>query len=1117
MVACHLNLLEDRGARRFCPAVLTGIVLCVLTYLCLDASVAQAITPTARPNIVFILADDLGYGDLGCQNPASRLQTPRLDRLASQGMRFTDAHAPSALCTPSRYSILTGQHCWRSRLKWGVLNMWDEPLIGGDQLTVAGMLRNKGYRTACFGKWHLGLAWPFVGAAPLGFDTKVNASDIDWSRRIAGGPVDCGFDYYFGINVPNEAPFVFIENDRTVGVPTVEYPTVPGQQGHFGGPGVAGWDWSQALPQITSNTVRWIRNAASSGNAQPFFVYAPLVGPHQPVVPSARFQGTSQAGVYGDYVQELDWAVGQMLDALDATGASTNTLVIFTSDNGPDEFAYERLRQYQHASMGPLRGIKSDIWEGGHRVPFLARWPGNITSGSTNSQTICLIDFMRTVADVVGAQLPADAAQDSVSLLPTLLGAKPAAPVTRLLVLESGVGQFGIRSNNWMFIDSSTGDGHNPEAEPIWFEQSRKYIPQNQSPALLYDLSRDLGEGQNLASVRPEVARALQARLRVQRASVGWRGAASGDWAVNRNWAELQGPTGADVVYSNLTGVANFTQTLSTGFNVNSIIIDSSLGSNLRLTATNGGHLTLANGIDMWAANANLSIEAPVEFSQSQLWNVSQNHQLQVKAPLVIGSHSLMLCGSGEMIFASPISGEGRLTIRSSGNTILESSNSFTGGTELSGGGFLVARNNEALGTGTLTIPNNSTLVVAPGVSLPNEAIVRGYGAEYGGHRFGAITVGNNGTGVYQGALHLTGDVGLRANVPEGVLALRGSMTGNGNVTILPGAGTVSLGTNQLYTGNTIILGRLKLESGADLLPTTTDIIFDDWHPAQLELDNNDQTVASIRGGGPRGGEIVLGGGTLTIKAAANSVYAGSISGAGNIRKFGSGKVVVDGLNGYQGRTEIREGELVVNGALGRTEVAVEGGTLSGSGSIGGSVYIADGALLAQAHTPGPLSIDHDIVIGPGGTVQVEVDPLQGTAGSIQSFGSITYGGRLVVRNLVPGWAITNGQTFRLFSSIYAKGNFSRIEPNPGPGLVWQFTPERGLLTAVTQPRLHFTVTPASAVISWSDPRFHLQASTNFSALNTGTTWFDYPGGSTSPIDLPVNGTSNMFFRLVSP
>lgn len=185
--------------------------------------------------------------------------------------------------------------------------------------------------------------------------------------------MDCRFDYYFGINVPNEAPFVFIENDRTVGVPTVEYATVRGQQGHFGGPGVAGWDWSQALPQITSNTVRWIRNVASSGSLQPFFVYAPLVGPHQPVVPSARFQGTSQAGVYGDYVQELDWAVGRMLDALDATGASANTLVIFTSDNGPDEFAYERLRQYQHASMGPLRGIKSDIWEGGHRVPFLAR------------------------------------------------------------------------------------------------------------------------------------------------------------------------------------------------------------------------------------------------------------------------------------------------------------------------------------------------------------------------------------------------------------------------------------------------------------------------------------------------------------------------------------------------------------------------------------------------------------------------------------------------------------------------------------------------------------------------------------------------------------------------
>jgi arylsulfatase A-like enzyme len=198
-----------------------------------------ATNPTVRPNIVFILADDLGYGDLSCQNPNSKIQTPRLDQLASEGIRFTDAHAPSALCTPSRYGFLTGQNCWRTRLKSGVLNSWDEPLIAPERQTVASLLRSNGYRTAMFGKWHLGLSWPFVGKVPQGFDSSVKPADINWSGRIAGGPIDYGFDYYFGVNVPNEPPYVFIENDHVVATPTVEYPTMLGQQGHFAGPGVA--------------------------------------------------------------------------------------------------------------------------------------------------------------------------------------------------------------------------------------------------------------------------------------------------------------------------------------------------------------------------------------------------------------------------------------------------------------------------------------------------------------------------------------------------------------------------------------------------------------------------------------------------------------------------------------------------------------------------------------------------------------------------------------------------------------------------------------------------------------------------------------------------------------
>jgi len=1103
----RLYLGEERGARKFNPAVLS--CACTwLAFLAIFAFYSSRATPIdARPNIVFILADDLGYGDLSCQNSASRIQTPRLDRLASQGMRFTDAHAPSALCTPTRYSILTGQYCWRSRLKSGVLNMWDEPLIGPDQLTVAGMLRNVGYRTACFGKWHLGLSWPFVGRPPAGFDTTVKCGDINWTGRISGGPVDRGFDYYFGMNVPNEAPFVFIENDRTVGVPTVEYPTVSGQQGHFGGPGMPGWDWSAALPLITSNTVNWIRQSAAQ-TGKPFFLYAPLVGPHQPVVPSASFQGSSRAGIYGDYVQELDWAVGQLLDALDATGASPNTLVIFTSDNGPDEFAYDRLQQFQHASMGQLRGIKNDIWEGGHRVPFLARWPGKIPGASANSQTICLVDFMHTVADVAGATVPTGAAPDSVSFLPSLLRTNLAPQGGRSLIFESGRGQFGIRSNNWMFIDSSTGDGHNPEMEPEWFKQLRNYAVRTTLPSLLYDLGLDPAERNNLVTSRPEMVGILRAELRLQRANVAWSGAASGEWNLSQNWAPQQAPAGADITYSNRTGFQNLSQSITNPFSINSIIFDRSLNSNVTLVAKAGGSLAIANGIDMGMASASFSVNVPLSLSQSQVWEVSSNSVLNVGAALDLSGHSLMLCGSGQQIFSGPISGGGQLIVRSGGSTLLESSNSFAAGTELSGGGFLVARNNHSLGTGPLIIPNNSTLVLAPGIHLVNEAMIQGYGTEYNGQQFGALAVCSNGTAVYEGAVRLGGDVGLRADGSESVLAIASAMTGDANVTILPGAGVVSFRTNQLFAGSLRIQGQLSLDS-PQTLPATTQIMLLDSNSANLYLNGN-QAVANLSGGGRNGGNINLGSNVLTIAAPAGvSIYSGCITGTGGISKVGPGKLMFAGTNTYLGGTRIGQGELEVDGAFGPTKVFVEGGVLSGSGSIAGSAEIRSGSLLVRDHMPRALIFGGDISFGAQGTLEVEIDPFQNTAGNVQA-ASIAFGGRLLVHNLVPAWGVTNGQTFRVASSTHSTGKFLAITPNPAPGFVWSFDPARGLLTAVAQPTLQFTA--SSGIFSWSDARFHLQVSTNLSG------WFDYPGGASSPVTQPIDPTRGaLFFRLAAP
>jgi autotransporter-associated beta strand protein len=995
--------------------------------------------------------------------------------------------------------------------------MWDEPLIPPDRLTVARMLQNSGYRTACFGKWHLGLTWPFVGTIPSGFDTNVTSADIDWTKRIGGGPVDCGFDYFFGINIANEPPYAFIENDHVVGQPVMQYTTVSGQQSHWSGPGVAGWDWSQSLPQITTNTARWIQTA-SADSSKPFFLLASLVGPHQPVVPSAPFQGTSLAGVYGDYVQEIDWAVGQLLDALETSGAATNTLVIFSSDNGPDEFSYQRLQLYQHASMGPLRGIKSDIWEGGHRVPFLARWPGKIAGGTTNSQTVCLIDFMRTAADLVGAQLPSNAAEDSVSFLPALLGNHLNASANRLLVLESGIGQFGLRSNSWMYINSGTGDGHNPELEPLWFEQARNYVSTTQSPALLYDLGSDLAESSNLLTQRATLAAQLYYQLAGLRSCSIWDGTSSGDWTAANNWLPQSLPNGADVVYSNVVGVT-FAQMLRTNFAVNSLILDPSVGTAVQINAAPGGQLTLANGIDMYGANANLTIQAPVALNQSQVWNTSAGHTLEIQGPVAMAGCGLMICGQGDTVFANTISGTGVLRIRSGGTTVLTSKNVFSGGTELSGGGILTIGNNSALGSGGLVIPNNSSVDIPPGITITNSLLIQGYGAGAPSTSCGALTVRSNGIASCNGPIALSDDAGFRANVAGSILSIGGRITGNANVTIMAGAGTVLLTTNQLYTGKTFVGGSLKLAAGPNTLPIGMDVILAETNSAQLDLNDNDQELASISGGGQHGGRVLLGRANLRIAPATAAIYNGSLSGTGNLEKAGSGTLALGGTNNYTGKTVVLAGTLDVTGTLGTTQLEVAGGTLSGSGSIHGPVLVSDGSVLKLAASPGPLTVSNQLVLSAASATYVELDPTLGKSGRVQGMTSVTYGGILIITNAAPQCSFTNGQSFRIFSSASAQGNFFQILPQPAPGLVWHFDARSGVLTAVTQPRLLMTTAgPNTEVITWSGDYFHLQAQTNYLGVNSSNNWFDYPGGWTSPVVVPIDATQpNVFFRLASP
>ena len=465
------------------------------------------------PNIIYILADDMGYGDAGCNNPASKIPTPHLDRMAEQGMRFTDAHAPSSVCTPSRYAVLTGRYCWRSRLKRGVLWPTDGALIEGDRPTVASLLRDGGYHTACIGKWHLGLDWSYRdGCAPLpeigcGVHNKPvrheRMRNVDFSRPFRGGPLDCGFDRFFGVDAPNFPPYAWFQDDRLAGVPGEERP----DEGEcHGGPMVPDWKLGDIMPALVRKTVEFI----GEKHDKPFFVYLALTAPHTPIVPNPRFHGKSGAGPYGDFVCEVDDAVGQVLEALDRRGIAENTLVIFTSDNGPEHFAYERIREYRHASMGSLRGVKKDTWEGGHRVPFIARWPGVVPAGSACGQLVSLADFMATAADMAAIPLPSGASEDGVSILPLLKG-RWDRPVRDYAVHHGYSGGFAIRSGDWVYLEAPGGldaAGYEPE----WFRDERGY-PAPDGRAQLYHLGDDPSEARNCLEEEPAVAARLAAWL----------------------------------------------------------------------------------------------------------------------------------------------------------------------------------------------------------------------------------------------------------------------------------------------------------------------------------------------------------------------------------------------------------------------------------------------------------------------------------------------------------------------------------------------------------------------------------------------------------------------------
>ncbi len=448
------------------------------------------------PNLVYILADDMGYGDVSCLNPQSKIHTPRLDQLAAEGMVFRDAHASSAVCTPSRYSLLTGRYNWRSWLKEGVTFGYAGPLIEPGRMTVASLLKEHGYHTGCFGKWHLGWHWPRKGP---------EESEVDFTKPIAGGPTALGFDEFFGISASLDMPpYVYIENEQPTAVPDRIIPASAGKTLWREGPIAPDFKHADVLPTLTQKALDFIERQAGQGN--PFFLYFPLPAPHTPILPGPAFQGKSGANEYGDFCLQVDDVVGQIAAALQRHGLAENTILIFASDNGCSPIVdLEELAGCGHHPSYVFRGYKADIYEGGHRVPLLVRWPQEIAAGRISDETVCLVDLLATCADILGIHLPDNAGEDSISNLNLWRGQKLDTSLREATIHHSIDGSFSIRRGNWK-LEMCPGSGGWSEPRP---GKDCEGLP----PIQLYDLSADIGERRNVYDEHPEVVAELQALL----------------------------------------------------------------------------------------------------------------------------------------------------------------------------------------------------------------------------------------------------------------------------------------------------------------------------------------------------------------------------------------------------------------------------------------------------------------------------------------------------------------------------------------------------------------------------------------------------------------------------
>jgi arylsulfatase A-like enzyme len=483
------------------------LTIAVVVFFAIGSQSATAADAKLAPNIVFILCDDLGYGDVGCLNPEGKIKTPQLDRLASQGMIFTDAHSGSGVCTPTRYGIVTGRYAWRTKLQSGVLGGLSPRLIEPDRMTVASMLKKKGYATACIGKWHLGLDWvkkEGKQVTELNIESAQQVNNVDYSQPFTNGPTAMGFDYYFGISASLDmVPYTFLENDRCTVLPTAEnsFPMMLGKPGNKTrlGPAAPEFDANQVLPTLTAKAVEFLKGRANSNEHQPFFLYVPLASPHTPIVPTKDWQEKSGLNPYADFVMQTDACIGEILQSLEFAG--DNTLVIVTSDNGCSPQAdFPALLAKGHNPSYQFRGTKADIYEGGHRVPFIARWPGQVKAGSKSDQVVCLGDLMATAAELAGIDVPDDAAEDSISLVPALTG-KESDKARSAIVHHSINGSFAIREGNWKLCFCPGSGG--------WSSPRPQDDTSDEPLVQLFDLANDIGEKTNLAEKEPAIVERL--------------------------------------------------------------------------------------------------------------------------------------------------------------------------------------------------------------------------------------------------------------------------------------------------------------------------------------------------------------------------------------------------------------------------------------------------------------------------------------------------------------------------------------------------------------------------------------------------------------------------------